>query len=132
VALTMRNPLDGEKIAHGITKVSEVTGSGDGGDGQLGSILAGLLQNRPKAGERQTPAGIPDIFAASSTAAAATTQPAGNPLWEMLVVRGNNSEKRSFPLSDVDQNRGKEVEQAPSEQKKPAPAESAAPTPTAG
>jgi hypothetical protein len=97
VALTMRNPLDAQKVAQNVTKLSEFTSATQGFGMNLASWAAAFTKNPPKAAPR---ANTPDLFAASPT-----TKPVEdtNPLWEMLVVRGNTSEKRTFPLSEVNQ-----------------------------
>jgi pilus assembly protein CpaB len=108
VALTMRNPLDDLQVAQDVTRMSDFSGASKGLGLQMASWATAFLRSRPtpaRAGETGS-----DPFAA---AAGPSTQPSrsSNPLWEMLVVRGNNSEKRSFPLSAVDQELSDEAEQ---------------------
>lgn len=125
VALTMRNPRDNQQVAQRLTKVSEFAGAARGFGENLASWAALMAQRRP-----QTPArsGPPDLFAA-----APTTKPVEetNPLWEMLVVRGNTSEKRSFPLSEVNQESPAEdeVQDASAPPSKPEPAAGIIPAP---
>jgi hypothetical protein len=97
VALTMRNPRDQQQVATRLTKVSEFTGAAKGFGENVASWASAFMQNRPQPMAR---VGAPDLFAAGPA-----TRPVAeaNPLWEMLVVRGNTSEKRSFPLSEVNE-----------------------------
>ena len=109
VALTMRNPLDNQQIAQQITRTQEFVGASKGFGFNMASWATAFLQNRQQSPKNAKAGATPDLFASSASAA---TQPSAesNPLWEMLVVRGNTSEKRSFPLSEVHQNNGMQAE----------------------
>lgn len=107
VSLSMRNPLDVRPVNHQLTQVSDFTEKrGPTFGDRLGQLATALLANAQKKKDESTPpttavasAGPPstDPFAAPGETKSST-----NPLWEMLIVRGTDAEKRSFPMSEVE------------------------------
>ena len=103
VALSLRNPLDTKKSASDVTRVSDFTNTRPSVGLEIAKLATALLANPPK--PKPTTAPVTEVKATStdpfgptpSTAAASA-----NPLWEMLIVRGSNTQTRSFPMSDVE------------------------------
>lgn len=109
VALSMRNPLDVRTVNHQMTRVSDfMERRGPSFGDRIGELAVALMANSQK--NQKTESGATTQAVASNTGpskdpfAAPGDKPAGatNPLWEMLIVRGTDAEKRSFPMSEVD------------------------------
>lgn len=104
VALSLRNPLDTKKTNRDVTRVSDFTNTRPSGFGlEIAKFASALLATPPKPAPTTAPVTEvkrppTDPFGSTPATAAASA----NPLWEMLIVRGSDSQTRTFPMSDVE------------------------------
>jgi pilus assembly protein CpaB len=104
VALSLRNPLDTKKSNSDVTRVSDFTKTRPTGIGlEIAKMASAFLARPPKPAPTTAPvaelkSGPTDPFGPTPATAAASV----NPIWEMLIIRGSNSQTRTFPMSDVE------------------------------
>ncbi|MDQ3440382.1 MAG: Flp pilus assembly protein CpaB, partial [Planctomycetota bacterium] len=96
MSLSMRHPTDTAPVRQELTRISEFTGNEQTRSGtNLVSALAAALMNA------KLTAAAPTTKPAPAVAAAATEPPQeGNPLWEMLVVRGAKAQTQTFTMPE--------------------------------
>ena len=98
VALSMRNPRDSKPVQQDLTRMADFTRAGDRMGTNIGKALASMLKSMPPPAAPKAVA-----VAAAKDPFAEPKEKEKDPTWELLILRGASQEKRTFPLSQVEQ-----------------------------
>jgi|SRR5688572_493545 len=98
VSLSMRNPRDSKPVQQDLTRMADFTRNTDRMGTNIAKALASMLKSMPPPAPKAVA-----VAAAAKDPFAEPKEKEKDPTWETIILRGSSQEKRTFPLSEVQQ-----------------------------